>query len=69
MEKTCAVTMTASERALYLELDHYLRAQELKMKKTGKSQSDRVRRLNRALGESKYVDIWSSSILSYLLLL
>lgn len=63
------MTMTASERALYLELDHYLRAQELKMKKTGKSQSDRVRRLNRALGESKYVDIWSSSILSYLLLL
>ncbi|CAG7850002.1 SubName: Full=Uncharacterized protein {ECO:0000313/EMBL:CCA72586.1} [Serendipita indica DSM 11827] len=52
-EKICAVTLTASERALYLELEHYLRAQELKMKKTGKSQSDRVRRLNKALGESK----------------
>lgn len=49
------MTLTASERALYLELEHYLRAQELKMKKTGKSQSDRVRRLNKALGESKYV--------------
>jgi hypothetical protein len=53
VEKICAVTLTASERALYLELEHYLRAQELKMKKTGKSQSDRVRRLNKALGESK----------------
>ncbi|KAG8830660.1 hypothetical protein FRC17_004520 [Serendipita sp. 399] len=52
-ERICAVTLTASERALYLELEHYLRAQELKMKKTGKSQSDRVRRLNKALGESK----------------
>ncbi|KIM21844.1 hypothetical protein M408DRAFT_29225 [Serendipita vermifera MAFF 305830] len=53
IERICAVTLTASERALYLELDHYLRAQDLKMKKTGKSQSDRVRRLNKALGDSK----------------
>ena len=56
VEHIHAVTFSASERAIYLELDHHLRLQELKMKKTGgKAKNDRTRRLDDALGESKYV--------------
>ncbi len=49
------VTQTASEYAIYLELEHYLQALEMTMKKTRKSESDRDKRLLKALGESKYV--------------
>ncbi|KAF9497116.1 hypothetical protein BDN71DRAFT_1445134 [Pleurotus eryngii] len=47
------VTQTASEYAIYLELEHYLQALEMTMKKTRKSESDRDKRLLKALGESK----------------
>lgn len=54
VEHIHAVEFSASERAIYLELDHHLRLQELKMKKTGgKAKNDRTRRLDNALGESK----------------
>jgi hypothetical protein len=54
VEHIHAVEFSASERAIYLELDHHLRLQELKMKKTGgKAKNDRTRRLDDALGESK----------------
>ena len=54
VEHIHAVEFSASERAIYLELDHHLRLQELKMKKTGgRAKNDRTRRLDDALGESR----------------
>ncbi|KAI0738504.1 hypothetical protein C8Q80DRAFT_1113269 [Daedaleopsis nitida] len=46
------VKLPAAERAVYLELDHYLRAIEMIVKRGKKSESDREKRLARALGDS-----------------
>ncbi|KAG2365027.1 hypothetical protein BDR07DRAFT_1449967 [Suillus spraguei] len=47
------VVLPAAERAIYLELEHHLRAIDMVAKRTRKSESDREKRLNIALGESK----------------
>ncbi|KAJ3557316.1 hypothetical protein NM688_g1536 [Phlebia brevispora] len=46
------VYLPAAERAIYLELEHYLRALDMTVKKSKKSESDREKRLAQALGES-----------------
>lgn len=49
------VVLPAAERAIYLELEHYLRALEMTIKKgSKKNESDREKRLTLALGESRY---------------
>lgn len=52
-DKTIEIELPAAERAIYLELEHYLRNLDMTMKRSKKEQSDRERRLNKALGESK----------------
>ncbi|EJD41795.1 hypothetical protein AURDEDRAFT_105919 [Auricularia subglabra TFB-10046 SS5] len=47
------VDLPAAERAIYLELEHQLTAQEMTLKKTKKSESDREKRLSMMIGESK----------------
>lgn len=47
------VELPAAERAIYLELEHYLRALDMNVKRNKKSESDREKRLSKALGESK----------------
>ncbi|OAX36134.1 hypothetical protein K503DRAFT_826618 [Rhizopogon vinicolor AM-OR11-026] len=47
------VVLPAAERAIYLELEHHLRAIDMATKRPRKSESDREKRLNIALGESK----------------
>ena len=49
------VILPAAERAIYLELEHHLRALDMTIKRTKKTESDREKRLNNALGDSKYV--------------
>ncbi|KAG1860678.1 hypothetical protein DFJ58DRAFT_778472 [Suillus subalutaceus] len=51
--KIVKVVLPAAERAIYLELEHHLRAIDMVAKRTRKSESDREKRLNIALGESK----------------
>ncbi|KAG0709412.1 hypothetical protein DFH29DRAFT_842204 [Suillus ampliporus] len=51
--KVVKVVLPAAERAIYLELEHHLRAIDMVAKRTRKSESDREKRLNIALGESK----------------
>lgn len=46
------VDLPAAERAIYLELEHQLTAQEMTVKKTKKSESDREKRLAMMIGES-----------------
>ncbi|PIL24715.1 hypothetical protein GSI_12601 [Ganoderma sinense ZZ0214-1] len=46
------VTLPAAERAIYLELEHYLRAIDMTVKRGKKSESDREKRLAQALGDS-----------------
>jgi hypothetical protein len=52
-EKTVKISLPAAERAIYLELEHHLRALDMTIKKAKKSESDRERRLNKSLGDSK----------------
>lgn len=47
--------MPAAERAIYLELEHFLRALEMTIKRGGKkTESDREKRVAQSLGESRY---------------
>ncbi|KAF8513437.1 hypothetical protein BU17DRAFT_95428 [Hysterangium stoloniferum] len=46
------VFLPAAERAIYLELDHHLRALDMTIKRGRKNESDREKRLQKSLGES-----------------
>ncbi|OBZ73756.1 hypothetical protein A0H81_06364 [Grifola frondosa] len=46
------VELPAAERAIYLELEHHLRALDMTVKRGKKSESDREKRLAQALGDS-----------------
>ncbi|KNZ75129.1 DNA repair protein RAD5 [Termitomyces sp. J132] len=52
-EKIQQVILPAAERAIYLELEHHLHALDMTIKRAKKTESDRERRLNKSLGESK----------------
>ncbi|EAU90488.2 DNA repair protein rad8 [Coprinopsis cinerea okayama7 len=47
------VILPASERAIYYELLHHLQALDMTIKRGRKNESDREKRLNKVLGESK----------------
>ncbi|KAG5647866.1 hypothetical protein DXG03_007790 [Asterophora parasitica] len=47
------ITLPAAERAIYLELEHHLRALDMTIKRGKKTESDREKRLAKALGDSK----------------
>ncbi|KAF8574267.1 hypothetical protein K439DRAFT_1665489 [Ramaria rubella] len=47
-----SVILPAAERAIYLELDHHLRALDMTIKRGRKNESDREKRLQKSLGES-----------------
>lgn len=47
------IHLPAAERAIYLELEHHLRALDMTIKRAKKTESDREKRLAQALGESK----------------
>ncbi|KAF8967596.1 hypothetical protein BDZ97DRAFT_1903203 [Flammula alnicola] len=47
------IILPAAERAIYLELEHHLRSLDMTIKRGKKTESDREKRLNKALGESK----------------
>ena len=50
------VVLPAAERAIYLELEHFLRALEMTIKRGGKkTESDREKRVAKSLGDSRYV--------------
>lgn len=49
------IVLPAAERAIYLELEHHLRSLDMTIKRGKKTESDREKRLNQSLGESKYV--------------
>lgn len=51
------IVQPASERAVYLELEHHLRAMDMTIKRSKKNESDRERRLAKSLGDSRYVTI------------
>ena len=51
------VILPAAERAIYLELEHYLRAIDMTVKRGRKSESDREKRLAQALGDSRCVSL------------
>ncbi|RDX49190.1 hypothetical protein OH76DRAFT_561350 [Lentinus brumalis] len=51
-EEIQKVILPAAERAIYLELEHYLRAIDMTVKRGRKSESDREKRLAQALGDS-----------------
>lgn len=54
--KILEVNLPAAERAIYLELEHFLRALEMTIKRGGKkTESDREKRVAQSLGESRYV--------------
>lgn len=48
------VVLPAAERAIYLELEHHLRSLDMTIKRGKKTESDRERRLNQSLGDSKW---------------
>ncbi|KAF8630124.1 hypothetical protein AX15_003081 [Amanita polypyramis BW_CC] len=52
-EKIERIVLPAAERAIYLELEHHLRALDMTIKRGKKSDSDRERRLAESLGDSK----------------
>ncbi|KAK9448197.1 uncharacterized protein V1518DRAFT_419949 [Limtongia smithiae] len=53
-QKYKTATLTLAERAIYLELDHHLKAQEMKIMRRGvRTFSDRERRLNKATGDAQ----------------
>ncbi|KAF7309902.1 Helicase C-terminal domain-containing protein [Mycena indigotica] len=47
------IVLPAAERAIYLELEHHLRALDMTIKRGRKTESDREKRLALSLGESK----------------
>ena len=47
------IVLPAAERAIYLELEHHLRALDMTIKRSKKTESDREKRLAQSLGESK----------------
>jgi hypothetical protein len=47
--------LPAAERAIYLELEHHLRALDMTIKRSKKTESDREKRVAQSLGDSKYV--------------
>ena len=52
--KIIEVVLPAAERAIYLELEHFLRALEMTIKRGGKkTESDREKRVAKSLGESR----------------
>jgi len=55
VEKIVIVDLPAAERAIYLELEHHLRALDMTIKRGKKTESDREKRLAQVLGESGYV--------------
>jgi hypothetical protein len=55
-EKTVEVVLPAAERAIYLELEHHLRALDMTIKRGKKTESDREKRLAKSLGESRWVE-------------
>ncbi|KDQ61535.1 hypothetical protein JAAARDRAFT_30985 [Jaapia argillacea MUCL 33604] len=52
-EKIEKIDLPAAERAIYLELEHHLRALDMTIKRGRKNESDREKRLAQALGDSK----------------
>jgi hypothetical protein len=54
-EKIEKVVLPAAERAIYLELEHHLRALDMTIKRVKKTESDREKRLAASLGDSKFV--------------
>ncbi len=52
-EKDIEITLPAAERAIYLELEHHLRALDMTIKRGKKTESDREKRLAQSLGDSK----------------
>ncbi|KAG7093640.1 hypothetical protein E1B28_007303 [Marasmius oreades] len=52
-EKRIEVVLPAAERAIYLELEHHLRALDMTIKRGRKTESDREKRVTQALGESQ----------------
>ncbi|KAE9396876.1 hypothetical protein BT96DRAFT_921812 [Gymnopus androsaceus JB14] len=52
-EKNVEIILPAAERAIYLELEHYLRALEMTVKRGKKTESDREKRVAQSLGDSK----------------
>ena len=51
-EDVCDVQLRPAERAIYLELDHYLQSMDMKAKKKKKAEGDRDARLAAVLGNS-----------------
>ena len=47
------ITLPAAERAIYLELEHHLRALDMTVRKTKKTESDREKRMQESLGSSR----------------
>ncbi|KAF9466118.1 hypothetical protein BDZ94DRAFT_1188147 [Collybia nuda] len=47
------IILPAAERAIYLELEHHLRALDMTIKRVKKTESDREKRLAASLGDSK----------------
>jgi hypothetical protein len=47
--------LPAAERAIYLELEHHLRALDMTIKRGKKTDGDREKRVAQSLGDSKYV--------------
>ncbi|KAL0575290.1 hypothetical protein V5O48_006691 [Marasmius crinis-equi] len=52
-EKQIEVVLPAAERAIYLELEHHLRALDMTIKRGRKTESDREKRVTQALGDSQ----------------
>ncbi len=52
------IVLPAAERAIYLELDHHLKALDMTVKRGKKTESDREKRMALVLGESAYVSIF-----------
>lgn len=52
-EKIEKVVLPAAERAIYLELEHHLRALDMTIKRGRKTESDREKRLAKSLGDSR----------------
>ncbi|KAF5387319.1 hypothetical protein D9757_005715 [Collybiopsis confluens] len=51
--KNVKIILPAAERAIYLELEHYLRALDMTVKRGKKTESDREKRVAQSLGDSK----------------
>lgn len=51
-EKDVEITLPAAESAIYLELEHYLRALEMTVKRGKKTESDREKKVAQSLGKA-----------------